>query len=161
MGSGWSCETSWFISAELYPQQPKRQISYSHGLRALYDYVTSHELRVGVIYKTVSVLYEQFGEIFSSMSGQITDHASVTLSCHRRKQRYCGECTLPSCIRHRLTEPWTISWSNGKIDTGYTFRIISRYITFALRPVALPFIWSLQNAMFQQDILRQHVAGTD
>ncbi|GFY22893.1 transposable element Tcb1 transposase [Trichonephila clavipes] len=78
-----------------------------------------------------------------------------------------SEHTLAACNRHHHTGPSSVVLVWGSI--GYTSRSSvvridstlksARYISGALRSVALPFICALRNPVFHKDNTQPHVAG--
>lgn len=100
-----------------------------------------------------------------------TDESRFCIQDHDgriRVWRHRGERALPACIGHRHTGPSAGVMVWGAI--GYTSRSplvritgtlnSNRYISDVLRPVALPYLRGLPNALFQQDNARPHVART-
>lgn len=83
-----------------------------------------------------------------------------------RVWRLRGDRTSPACIRyrHRGPAPGVMVWA----AIGYTTRTslvridgtlnADRYISDILRPVVVPYLRGLPNAIFQQDNARPHVA---
>ncbi|GFX65087.1 uncharacterized protein TNCV_452251 [Trichonephila clavipes] len=86
---------------------------------------------------------------------------------HIRVRRYHGERILAEYNRHRHTGPppgvmiWGVIGYTSRSPLVCTSGTLNSacYISFVLRPAALPFIRALRNPIFQRDNARPYVAG--